>query len=49
MKVAPSLLSANFADLKSDLEKSTKVRPIGCIWILWTVCLCPIFHLAFRS
>lgn len=48
IKIAPSLLSANFADLRSDLEKSIEAKLIGCTWILWMVYLFPIYHLASR-
>lgn len=45
IKVAPSLLSANFACLKDDIEKSKMEKLIGFIMMLWMDILYLIFHL----
>lgn len=45
VKVAPSLLSANFACLKDDIEKSKMEKLIGFIMMLWMDILYLIFLL----
>ena len=45
IKVAPSLLSANFACLKDDIEKIENGKLIGFIMMLWMDILYLIFLL----
>lgn len=45
IKVAPSLLSANFACLKDDIEKLKMEKLIGFIMMLWMDILYLIFLL----
>ena len=45
VKVAPSLLSANFTCLKDDIEKIENGKLIGFIMMLWTDILFRIFLL----
>lgn len=45
VKVAPSLLSANFACLKDDIEKTKMEKLIGFIMMLWMDILYLIFLL----
>ncbi|EPD03981.1 hypothetical protein Lpp27_00795 [Lacticaseibacillus paracasei subsp. paracasei CNCM I-4648] len=39
MKIAPSILSADFAHLARDVEKLKKPVLIYCMLMLWTVIL----------